>query len=91
MAEVGALVDALAPLIDRYVAALDAVEVPVERAADVRRTYELNQLSAESVAAMRGAVAQDDQVAFDAATTALRAQTDELKTLLTDLGVPTCA
>lgn len=88
--QVVALIDALQPLVDRYVEALGDVPVPASQATDVERTYELNRLNGDSVLAMRAAAVAGDRPGVDAAGEALRTQSDELRALLTDLGVPAC-
>jgi len=90
LAEVVELFDALTPVVDRYIAALGAIDVPDERATDVERTYELNELNGEAAATARAAAAGGDQAAFQQAVSALDSQSAELKTLLLDLGVPAC-
>jgi ABC-type glycerol-3-phosphate transport system substrate-binding protein len=90
-ADVVALIDELTPIVDRYIEALRAIEVPNQRKTDVERTHALNQMNADAAARLRTAAAAGDQDAMQSAAQALDQQSTELKALFTDLGVPACA
>ena len=89
-ADVIAFVDALTPVAEKYLGALNEIEVPPERRRDVERTYDLYQLNFEAAARLREAGTQGDAPGMQSAARALEAQARELIELLTDLGVPAC-
>lgn len=86
-----AMLEELIPLLERFFGDLEAVGLPDERSADVRRVHEI---AAEELDASRQAVAAaaagDEEGVYDALTP-LEGPNPELFELLVGLGVPACA
>jgi hypothetical protein len=89
-ADAVALIDDLTPVLERYVDALLAVEVPAARRRDVSRAYDLLATLEGDIAALRAAAAGDGLGARDVLVTA-QLHSTELQALLDDLDVPACA
>lgn len=89
-AEVVAFVDALAPVAEAYREALDAIEPPDARRRDVVRAHELYRLNYEAALRLRDAATSADEPGMRSAVSALESQSEELRALLADLGVPAC-
>jgi hypothetical protein len=90
-ADVVALVDALAPVAEAYRAALDEIEPPAARRPDVSRAHDLYRLNDEAAVRLREAALRGDLTDMQSAADVLESQSEELRTLLADLGVPACA
>lgn len=89
-ADLVTFIDAFLPLNERYIDALVAIDLPEERQAEVRRTYELNEAQERAALALREAARTGDDAGVQTQAAALGTQTEELQGLLRDLNLPMC-
>ena len=89
-ADLVTFIDAFLPLNERYIDALVAIDLPEERKAQVRRTYELNEAQERVALALREAARTGDDAGVQTQAAALGTQTEELQGLLRDLNLPMC-
>ena len=89
-ADVVAFIDAYLPLNQQYIDALVAIELPEERQAEVRRTYELYEAQERVALALREAARTGDDAGVQTQAGTLGTQTEELQGLLRDLDLPMC-
>ena len=90
LAEAATVLDQLAPLNDRYIAAILRVPPPEHRRAEVRRLYRLTRRLSEAAATMQAAAHFNDQPSFVAASDQLTAVSDEANGVLEDLDLQAC-